>query len=129
MTLPSQEPQVLSHSETQTSHPGNPRLRVHAYSVVWEALPTPWTVACQDPLSMGYRRQEYWSGLPVPTLGDLPHSGIEPVSPALAGGLFITEPPGKTPWGLTPFIQGHRRSSPQEPKHLPTPTPKCPKPE
>ena len=94
MTLPSQEPQVLSHSETQTAHPGNPRPRVHAYSVVWEALPTPWTVACQDPLSMGYPRQEYWSGLPFPTLGELPHSGIEPVSPALAGGLFITEPLG-----------------------------------
>ena len=91
MTLPSQEPQVLSHSETQTSHPGNPRLRVHAYSVVWEALPTPWTVACQDPLSMGYRRQEYWSGLPVPTRRELPDPGIEPVSlasPALTGRFF-----------------------------------------
>ena len=98
MTRPAQELQVLSHSKTQTSHPGNPHLHVHAYSVVWESLPTPWTVACKDPLSMGFSRQEYWSGLPFPTLGDLPHSGIEPVSPALAGGLFITEPPGKPPW-------------------------------
>ena len=93
MTLPAQEPQVLNHSETQTSHPGNPHLRVHAYSVMWEALPTPRTVARQDPLSMGFPRRDNWSGLPFPTLGDLPHSGIEPVSPALAGGFFTTESP------------------------------------
>ena len=42
---------------------------------------TPWTVACQAPLSKGFSRQEYWSGLPFPTLGDLPDSGIEPESP------------------------------------------------
>ena len=48
---------------------------------------TPWTVACQAPLSMGFSRQEYWSGLPCPLPGDLPNPGIEPVSlmsPALA---------------------------------------------
>ena len=44
---------------------------------------------------MGFPRQEYWSGLPFPSLGDLPHSGIEPESPVLAGGFFTTEPPGK----------------------------------
>ena len=44
---------------------------------------TPWTVACQAPLSMGFSRQEYWSGLPLPSPGDLPNSGIEPGSPAL----------------------------------------------
>ena len=44
-------------------------------------LATPWTVACQDPLSMGFSRQEYWSGLPFPPPGDLPDSGIKPVSP------------------------------------------------
>ena len=44
---------------------------------------------------MGFSRQEYWSGLPFPSLGDLPDPGIEPVSPALAGGFFTTEPPGK----------------------------------
>ena len=43
---------------------------------------TPWTVALQVPLSMGYFRQEYWSGLPFPPPGDLPNPGIEPVSPA-----------------------------------------------
>ena len=59
---------------------------------------TPWTVACQAPLFMGFYRQEYWSGLPFPTPGDLPDPGIEPtspVSPALVVGFFTTEPPGK----------------------------------
>ena len=53
---------------------------------------TPWTVACQAPLSMGFSRQEYWSGLPCPPPGDLPDPGIEPESlssPALEGGFFI----------------------------------------
>ena len=45
---------------------------------------TTWTVACQAPLSVGFSRQEYWSGLPFPPLGDLPDPGIEPTSPALA---------------------------------------------
>ena len=44
---------------------------------------TPWTVACQAPLSMGFSRQEYWSGLPLPSPGELPDPGIEPRSPAL----------------------------------------------
>ena len=46
-------------------------------------LATPWTVACQAPLSMGFSRQEYWSGLPFTSLGDLPNPGIKPGSPAL----------------------------------------------
>ena len=56
---------------------------------------TPWTLACQAPLSMGFPRQEYWSMLPFPPPGDLPDPGTEPLSPALAGRLFIPEPPGK----------------------------------
>ena len=56
---------------------------------------TPWTAARQAPLSMGFSRQEYWSGLPFPPPGDLPNSEIEPESPVLAGGFFTTEPPGK----------------------------------
>ena len=44
---------------------------------------------------MGFLWQEYWSGLPFPPPGDLPDPGIKPVSLALAGGLFTTEPPGK----------------------------------
>ena len=59
---------------------------------------TPWTVAHQSPLSMGFSRQEYWSGLPFPPPGDLPNPGIELVflmSPALAGGFFLPlVPPG-----------------------------------
>ena len=55
----------------------------------------PWTVAHQAPLSTGFPRQEYWNGLPFPSRGDLPDPGIEPVSPALAGGFFTTETPGK----------------------------------
>ena len=56
---------------------------------------TPWTVAHQSPLSMGFPRQDYWSGLPFSSPGDLPYPGIKPESPALAGGFFTAEPPGK----------------------------------
>ena len=59
---------------------------------------TPWTVALQAPLSMGFPRQEYLNGLPFPTPGDLPNPEIKPMSPAspaLASGFFNTEPPGK----------------------------------
>ena len=49
----------------------------------------------QAPLSMGFPRQEYQSGLPFPSQGDLPNPGIKPESPELAGGFFTTEPPGK----------------------------------
>jgi len=45
--------------------------------------------------SMGFSRQEYWSGLPFPSPGDLSGPGFKPMSPALAGGFFTTEPPGK----------------------------------
>ena len=55
----------------------------------------PWTVACQASLSMGFPREDYWSGVPFPSPGDLPDPQIEPVSPALAGRFFTTEPPGK----------------------------------
>ena len=59
-------------------------------------LMTPWTVACQTPLSMGFPRQEYWSSLPFPSPGDLPEPGVEPVSRScFASGFFSTEPPGK----------------------------------
>ena len=53
---------------------------------------TPWTVAHQSPLSMGFPRQEYWSGLPIPSLGDLPDPGIELVSPALQADSLPSEP-------------------------------------
>ena len=56
---------------------------------------TPWTVAYQAPLSMGLSRQEYWSGLPFPSPGDIPNPGIEPGSPALQADSLPTELPGK----------------------------------
>ena len=59
------------------------------------------TVALQAPLSMGFPRQEGWSGLPFPSPGDLPDPGIEPMSPALAGGFLTTEPPGKPLYSYT----------------------------
>ena len=70
-------------------------------SVVSHFFITPWTVAHQAPLFMGFFRQEYWNGLPFPSPGDLPNlpnPGVEfksPVSPVLAGRFFTTEPPGK----------------------------------
>ena len=68
------------------------------FSSVW-ILVIPWTVAFQVPLSMGFSRQEYWSGLPCPPPGDLPNPGIEPmslISLALAGKFFTIEPQGKS---------------------------------
>ena len=60
-----------------------------------QLLATPWTVALQALLFLGFPRQEYWSGLPFPSPGDLPGSGIKSASPALAGRFFIAEPPEK----------------------------------
>ena len=54
-------------------------------------LVTPWTVAHQAPLSVGFSRQEYWSGLPFPSPGDLPNPGIEPGPPALQADPLSTE--------------------------------------
>ena len=62
-----------------------------------DSFAAPWTVTCQVPLSMGFPRQEYWSGLLLPSPGDHPDAGIGSASPVLAGGFFTTEPPGK-PW-------------------------------
>ena len=64
---------------------------------------TPWTVAHQAPPSMGFSRQEYWSGLPFPSPGDLPDPGIEPRSPALQAVALTFEPPGK-PTHIHTFI-------------------------
>ena len=56
---------------------------------------TPWTVAYQAPPSMGFGKQEYWSGLPFPSLGDLPDPGIKPGFPAFQADALTSEPPGK----------------------------------
>ena len=74
-------------------------------------LVTPWTVAHQSPLSMGFPRQGYWSGLPFPTLGDLLDPGIKPTSPALAGGFFTTEAPRKLPSGDTLMLKHKTQES------------------
>ena len=57
---------------------------------------TPWTTAYQVPPSVGFSRQEYWSGLPFPSPGDLPNPGIEPRSPTLQAYVLPSEPPGKS---------------------------------
>ena len=72
------------------------KLQLFSRSVVSNSFVTLWTIAHQAPLSMGFLRQEYWSGLPFPSPVDLPNTGIEPPSPALVGRFFTTEPPGKT---------------------------------
>ena len=64
---------------------------------------TPWTIALQAPLSMGFSRQDYWSELSCPPPGDLPGLGIE--SACTAGGFFTTEPPGKPLYHYTLVIK------------------------
>ena len=70
-------------------------LLLFSCQVVSNSFVTPWTVACQIPLSIGFPRQAYWSRLASPSPGDLSDPGVEPTSPALASGFFTTEPPGK----------------------------------
>ena len=62
---------------------------------------TPWTAAHQAPPSMGFSRQEYWSRMPCPPPGDLPHPGIELKSPALAGRFFTSKAPWEAPIKLS----------------------------
>ena len=66
----------------------------HSLSYV-RLFATPWTVAGQAPLYVGFPRQEYWNGLLFPTPGDLPDPGIKSASPALTIRFFTAEPPGK----------------------------------
>ena len=70
------------------------KVKVKSLSCV-RLFASPWTVAYQAPPSMGFSRQEYWSGLPFPSPGDLPDPGIEPGSPTLQAGTLTSEPPGK----------------------------------
>ena len=68
------------------------KVKVRSLSHV-QLFVTPWTVAYQAPLSMGFSSQEYWSGLPFPPPGDRPNPGIEPRSPALQADALPSEPP------------------------------------
>ena len=79
---------------TQESNQGLLHCRQFLYQLSC-SFATPWTVAHQAPPSMGFSRQEYWSGLPSPSPGDLPDPGIEPRSPALQADDLTSEPPGK----------------------------------
>ena len=76
------------------THQGQGQVKVRSLSHA-QLFVTPWTVAYQALLSMGFSRQEYWSGLPFPSPGDLPNSGTEPESPALQPDALTSEPPGK----------------------------------
>ena len=73
---------------------GKVKVKVKSLSRV-RLFATPWTVAHQAPPSMGFSRQEHWSGVPFPSLGDLPNPWIEPRSPALQAEVLTSEPPGE----------------------------------
>ena len=93
---------LRSPSENATSDGGARASAVHVLSHRSRVrlFAAPWTVAPQAPLSMGFSRQEYWSGLPCPPPGNLPHSGIlrtSLTSPALAGGFFTTRATWEAP--------------------------------
>ena len=70
------------------------KVKVKLLSHVW-LFATPWTVAHQASPSLGFSRQDYWSGLPFPSPGELPDPAIEPRSPALQADALTSEPPGK----------------------------------
>ena len=86
--LPPKAPEHPDRSFTAHSHSQSLK-HIENESEKWKSLSlvqlfeTPWTVACQAPLSMGFSRQEYWSGLPIPSPGDLSDPAIEPGSPLL----------------------------------------------
>ena len=85
----------LKECKNKTTSPA--KVKVKSLSRV-RLFATPWTVAYEAPPSMGFSRQEYWSGLPCPPPGDLPDSGIEHTSvrsPVLADSSQLALPPGK----------------------------------
>ena len=96
---------ILLQFHTKQNYPGGINLLglqgdarfLNCFSCIW-LFATPWTIARQAPLSMGFSGQEYWSRLPCPSPGDLPSPGIKPVSltsPTLASGSLPPVPPGK----------------------------------
>ena len=90
---PLQPVKVLPKKKNSSNHE---RKKVKPLSHV-QLFATPWTAAYQAPPSMGFSRREYWSGVPLPSPGDLPDPGMEPGSPALQADASPSEPPGKPP--------------------------------
>ena len=86
--------ETLEISSRDTKETFHAKKKVKSLSRV-RLFATPWTVAYQAPPSMEFSRQEYWSGLPFPSPGDLPDPGIKPWSPALEADTLPFEPPGK----------------------------------
>ena len=98
-------------------------LLLFCHSDVSNSFATPWTVACQAPLSTGFPKQEYSSGLPLPSLGDLPDPGIEPASlasPALAGRGFSQLSHQGSPKLAEPYIKSPFSTKIKQHKHLET---------
>ena len=79
----------------------------------------PWTVVCQAPLSMGFSRQECWSGLSFPSAGNLPNPGIEPGSPALQAESLVDEPRGIWLCGSQQTVENSERDGNTRPPDLP----------
>ena len=88
---------ILAWRIPQTEKPGSPHQSESESEVAQSCLTLCdlWTVAHQAPPSTGFSRQEYWSGLPFPSPGDLPYPGIEPRSPTLQADTLTSVPPGK----------------------------------
>ena len=84
----------IQKTKIMASDPIKVKVKVKSLSRV-RLFATPWTVAHQAPTSMGFSRQEYWNGLPFPSLRDLPSPGIESRSPTLQADTLTSEPPGK----------------------------------
>ena len=87
------EKDILSSWATTPSTGPGWKWKCYSLSRVWLFV-TPWTVAHQAPVSMEFSRQEYWSGLPLPSPGDLPDTEIEPRSPTLQADSLLSKPPG-----------------------------------
>ena len=80
-------------------------------SVVFDSFVTTFTIAHQSPLSLGFPRQEYWSGLPFPSLGDLPKPGIKPESPSFQADSLPLSHQGSLMNGVGAFIKEISESS------------------
>ena len=106
-TITASTSESFSSSQSETLYPWNTNHRLYFKNICLCAqflsrvqfFATPWTVAHQAPLSIGFPRQEYWTGLPFPSPEDLPTPGVEPISlasPILAGTFFTTVSPKNT---------------------------------